>query len=70
MDGEPPQHVEDFNEDGFDDMIFHFDFPSTGFSCADIPAGEKSVTLDGTLSGVAGGDPFSASSDLRLTGGK
>ena len=67
--GEAKRHVEDFNEDGFADMIFHFDFSSTGFSCDDIPAGEKSVTLDGTLTGIAGGDPFSASSDIRLVGG-
>ena len=67
--GNAKRHEEDFNNDGFLDLIFHFDFQSTGFSCAEIPAGEKSVTLDGTLTGVGGNGPFSASSDIRLTGG-
>ena len=58
-----------FNKDGHLDMIFHFDFPSTGFGCADIPSGQNSETLDGTLTGVGGSGPFSASSDIRLTGG-
>lgn len=68
--GSAKEHVEDFNGDGFLDMIFHFKFPSTGFSCADIPAGDSSVTLVGTLAGeLKDATPFSGTSDIRLTSG-
>ena len=39
--GSAKRHVEDYNDDGFADMIFHFDFRTTGFSCADIPSGDN-----------------------------
>jgi len=49
--GSARRHVEDFNEDGFQDMIFHFSFADTGFSCSDIPAGNKSADVTGNLTG-------------------
>ena len=62
------RHVEDFNEDGFDNMIFHFDFRSTGFSCDDIPPGEKSVEIAGLLTGeLEDGTPIEGEDILRLT---
>ena len=68
--GDAKRHIEDVNGDGFDDMVFHFNFADTGFTCVDIPTGEKSVTLEGTLTGeTTDGTAFSATSDIRLTGG-
>ncbi len=43
--------MEDKNKDGLLDMVFHFRFGDTGFSCADIPDGDKSANLTGTLTG-------------------
>jgi len=60
------RHVEDKNGDGLLDMVFHFRFGDTGFSCDDIPAGEKSVTLDAKLTGTADGAVIEGGDSLRL----
>jgi len=49
--GSAKPHVEDFNGDGDLDMIFHFRLVDTGFSCSDIPAGDKSADVTGNLTG-------------------
>ncbi|MHA2101439.1 MAG: LamG-like jellyroll fold domain-containing protein, partial [Candidatus Kariarchaeaceae archaeon] len=49
--GEAKRHVEDKNKDGLPDMVFHFKFGETGFSCVDVPEGEKDVYLDAKLTG-------------------
>jgi choice-of-anchor C domain-containing protein len=70
--GHAKRHVEDVNKDGLDDLVLHFDFTKTGFSCDDIPDGEKSVTLTGKLTGNltadAGGTAIKGESDIRLVG--
>ena len=72
--GSAKRHVEDVNNDGLQDMVFHFLFSATDFDCADIPAGQQSVTLAGKLTGnltaAAGGIPLGGVSDLRLVTGK
>ena len=61
------RHVEDVNKDGLLDMVFHFRFGDTGFSCDDIPAGEKSFTLTGTLTGeTQNGTAIEGEDNLRL----
>ena len=52
--GSPKRHVEDFNKDGFLDMIFHFSLPDTDFSCSDIQTGDKSADVTGNLTGKLG----------------
>ena len=67
--GSAKRHVEDYNGDGFLDMIFHFDFQSTGFGCDDIPPGEKSAELVGILTGeLSDGTAIQGKDILRLTG--
>ncbi len=66
--GKAKRHVEDVNKDGLPDMVFHFRFGDTGFSCADISLSEKSVTLPGTLTGNANGTAFRGQDSLRLVG--
>ena len=72
--GDVKRHVEDVNNDGLDDLVFHFDFSQTGFDCDDIPGGQQSVTLTGKLTGNltadAGGTPIAGESDIRLAGKK
>jgi hypothetical protein len=43
----------DVNRDGFNDMLFGFRFKDTGFSCVDIPAGERSIDVSPILTGPA-----------------
>ncbi len=65
--GNAKRHVEDVDKDGLPDMVFHFRFGDTGFSCADIPAQEKSVTLTGNLTGTTnGGMPIVVTSRFLL----
>jgi hypothetical protein len=66
--GQAVRHVEDVNLDGRLDMVFHFRFGETGFSCDDIPAGQTSFTLPAILKGTANGTDISASDTLRLHG--
>ncbi len=48
-------------------MVFHFRFGDTGFSCDDIPDGEKSAYLSATLTGeTLDGTPIEGSGELRL----
>jgi hypothetical protein len=72
--GNAKRHVEDVNNDGLDDLVFHFDFTQTGLDCDDIPSGLKSVTLTGKLTGnltaAASGTPIAGESDIRLVGKK
>ena len=64
---EAKRHVEDKNKDGLLDMVFHFRFGDTGFSCGDIPDGDKSFTLTGTLTGeTEDGTAIEGEDNLRL----
>jgi hypothetical protein len=49
------RHVADVNGDGHDDLVFHFRFGDTGFSCDDIPQGQEAVGLRARLTGEADG---------------
>ena len=42
-------HMEDVDEDGDLDLVFHFYTQETGFACGDIEAFLTGQTLDGTL---------------------
>ncbi len=65
--GAAKRHVEDVNKDGLQDMVFHFRFGDTGFSCADISDGEKSANLTGTLTGeTQDGTAIEGEDNLRL----
>lgn len=66
-DGKAKRHVEDVNKDGLPDMVFHFRFGDTGFSCADIPDTENSVDLTGILTGATNdGTAIQGQDTLRL----
>ena len=53
--------------DGAQDMVFHFLFGDTGFSCGDIPDGDKSANLTGTLTGeTQDGTAIGGLDNLRL----
>ena len=67
--GKAKRHVEDVNKDGLLDMVFHFRFGDTGFSCVDIPPGQKSETLTGKLTGTANGKRIGGEDSLRLVTG-
>jgi lysophospholipase L1-like esterase len=60
------RHVEDVNGDGGDDLVFHFRFGDTGFSCDDIPEGQDSVGLRARLTGEADGKPIAGEDTLQL----
>lgn len=63
---EAKRHVEDVNKDGKDDMVFHFRFGDTGFSCDDLD-GEKSANLTGKLTGATqDGTAIEGEDGLRL----
>lgn len=49
----PAKRMKDVNNDGLPDMLFAFPFNQTGFSCKDIPAAQKSVTVHPILKGTA-----------------
>ena len=68
--GAAVRHVSDVNGDGKPDIVFHFAFSDTGFNCSDIPAGQKDITLVGTLKGSTTTGAFIGSDSLRLTPGK
>jgi hypothetical protein len=70
QDGSAKRHEEDVNGDGSLDLVFHFRFGDTGFSCDDIPAGATEKTLIGKLQGkTLDGTDFSAADELRLVKG-
>ena len=53
-------HVEDVNNDGFSDMLFHFNTQDTGIACGDTEA---------TLSGETfGGDAFTGTDSVKTVG--
>lgn len=65
--GSARRHLEDVNGDGRLDMLFHFRMEDAGFSCADVPAGEKWTTLAATLTGkTVEGRSFQGTDSLRL----
>jgi hypothetical protein len=64
--GNAERHVEDVNGDGRDDLVFHFRFGDTGFSCDDIPEGQDSVGLRARLTGEAEGKPLAGEDALQL----
>jgi hypothetical protein len=64
--GKAERHVEDVNGDGRDDLVFHFRFGDTGFSCDDIPEGQDSVGLRARLTGEAQGKPLAGEDALQL----
>jgi hypothetical protein len=64
--GNAGRHVADVNGDGRDDLMFHFRFGDTGFSCDDIPEGQDSVGLRARLTGEAEGKPIEGEDTLQL----
>jgi hypothetical protein len=64
--GNVERHVEDVNEDGRDDLLFHFRFGDTGISCDDIPEGQDSVGLRVRLTGKAEGRLITGGGSLQL----
>jgi len=64
--GNAKRHVEDVDKDGLLDMVFHFRFGDTGFSCNDNSEGGKSVFLNANLTGTANGTPIMGEDTLRL----
>jgi hypothetical protein len=64
--GNAQRHVEDVNGDGRDDLLFHFRFGDTGFSCDDILEGQESVGLRARLTGDAEGKPLAGEDTLQL----
>lgn len=67
--GNAIRHVEDANRDGRLDLVLHFKLGDTGFSCADVPAGQKDVTLPARLTGFADAIGIDGEDTLRLVGG-
>ena len=69
--GAAVRHLADLNGDGKLDMVFHFTLGVTGFSCSDLPSGQKNIDLVGILKGhTMDGTAFGGSDTLRLTPGK
>ena len=68
--GQAKRHEEDVNKDGLKDMVFHFRFGDTGFSCDDIPVGQKSATLPAQLTGSANGTAIEGTDVIRLVNDK
>jgi len=62
------QHARDVNRDGLPDMIYAFRFGDTGFSCGDIPAGQRRATLEATLTGWMEGGSVEGTDGLTLVG--
>ena len=65
-DGNVLRHVEDVDEDGLQDMVFHFRFGDTGFVCDDIPPENSDAILMGWLTGEAWGEDLVGWDELRL----
>lgn len=64
------RHEEDVDEDGDTDLVFHFEYAETGFSCDDVPAGERDATVTGKLTGMTmDGVPIEGEDDIRLLAG-
>jgi hypothetical protein len=60
----------DVNGDGVLDLIFHPSLAQSGFSCADLPAGQQSTEVVGILTGQTRlARPFSGSDTIRLVTG-
>jgi hypothetical protein len=53
-------HMEDVNEDGLTDLVFHFSIPETGIMCGDIEAHLTGMLLDGT--------PFQGVDSIKTVG--
>ncbi len=64
--GKAERHVADVNDDDRKDLVFHFRLEDTGFSCNDVPAGEKSTTLRAKQTGEAEGKPITGEGTLQL----
>jgi hypothetical protein len=64
--GAAKRHIRDLNEDGLEDILFHFRFGDTGFGCDDISEGEQSVILTARLTGEADGVAIEGIGSLRL----
>jgi hypothetical protein len=64
--GRPLRYARDVNRDGLLDMVYTFRFGDTGFSCADIPAGRYTATVEASLTGWMGNLFFEGSDTLRL----
>lgn len=68
--GNAKRHISDVNKDGSLDMVFHFRFGDTGFSCADIPPGFKDASHTADLTGSANETPIKGRDSLRLVTGQ
>ncbi len=65
-DPRPAQYASDVNHDGLMDMVYFFRLGDTGFGCGDIPAGQRSVTVEATLTGWMEGGIAEGSDHLTL----
>ena len=54
--GVAKRHVEDLNNDGLDDLVFHFLFKDTGFACNPTEMPFNGTTLDGEPITAGGSD--------------
>jgi hypothetical protein len=64
--GNAERHVEEVNGDDRDDLLFHFRFRDTGFTCDDIPEGQDAIGLTAKLTGKADGTPIAGEGSLQL----
>jgi hypothetical protein len=64
--GRPLRYSRDVNGDGLLDMVYVFRFGQTGFGCADIPSGQRSVRVESILSGMVGSVRIEGSDFLTL----
>ncbi|MBM3122274.1 MAG: hypothetical protein FJZ97_08830 [Chloroflexi bacterium] len=52
--GRPLRYPRDVNGDGLLDMVYTFRFGDTGFSCTDIPRGQRYTRVEGILTAMMG----------------
>jgi hypothetical protein len=65
-DDRPVQYAADLNRDGLLDMVYFFRLGDTGFGCGDIPTGQRSATVEATLTGWMEGGIVEGSDHLTL----
>ena len=65
-DDRPAEYAADVNHDGLTDMVYIFRLGDTGFSCVDIPPGQRYTSVQGTLTGWVDEGPVYGVDVLRL----